>query len=293
MVLARQAHRSLFSGQRVFAWNAARRWSRRIASVLFLLAFLGAQLQLVGCGTREPAPVDSRDGSGPVPAGQYRVRDGDTLYSIAFRRGIDFKSLAQWNRIPPPYRIYAGKLIRVEPPHGQGGKVSATESQPKKAGVSSRAAAPASPKVAAAKPAVAGTSAQASTSKKSGSGLKWQWPIKGRVVQGFRRGDRTRQGIRISGRAGQQVNAAGSGTVVYSGSGLKGYGNLIIVKHDNNYLSAYGFNRRLLVSEGQRVKRGQGVAEVGKATSGEYLLHFEIRRNGIAEDPLKYLTGTH
>jgi lipoprotein NlpD len=293
MVLARQAHRSLFSGQRVFAWNAAGRWSRRIASVLFLLAFFGAQLQLVGCGTREPAPVDSRDGSGSVPAGQYRIRDGDTLYSIAFHRGIDFKSLAQWNRIPPPYRIYAGKLIRVEPPRGQGGALTATKSRPKNTGDSARKAASASPKASAAKPKVAGASSQASISKKSASGVNWQWPLKGKVVQGFRRGDRTRQGIRISGRAGQQVKAAGGGTVVYSGSGLKGYGNLIIVKHDNNYLSAYGFNRRLLVSEGQRVKRGQGVAEVGKAANGDYLLHFEIRKNGIAEDPLKYLPGTH
>jgi lipoprotein NlpD len=293
MVLARQAHRSLFAGQRVLAWNGGGRWSRRIASVLFLLAFLGAQVQLVGCGTREPAPVDSRDGSGSVPAGQYRIRDGDTLYSIAFHRGIDFKSLAQWNKIPPPYRIYAGKLIRVEPPHGQGGRATASTSQPKKTGASARTAGSASPKAASAKPKVAGATSPASTSKQSGSGLKWQWPLKGKVVQGFRRGDRTRQGIRISGRAGQQVNAAGSGTVVYSGSGLKGYGNLIIVKHDNNYLSAYGFNRRLLASEGQRVKRGQGVAEVGKTANGDYLLHFEIRKNGIAEDPLQYLPGTH
>ncbi len=261
--------------------------------VLFLLALLGAQLQLVGCGTREPAPVDSRDGSGSVPAGQYRIRDGDTLYSIAFHRGIDFKSLAQWNRIPPPYRIYAGRLIRVEPPQGQGDKVTATKPRPKTTGASSRTAAPSSPKASTAKPKVAGAVSQASTNKKSGSSVNWQWPLKGKVVQGFRRGDRTRQGIRISGRAGQQVRAAGSGTVVYSGSGLKGYGNLIIVKHDKNYLSAYGFNRRLLVSEGQSVKRGQGVAEVGKAANGDYLLHFEIRKNGIAEDPLKYLPGTH
>jgi len=86
--------------------------------------------------------------------------------------------------------------------------------------------------------------------------------------------------------------AAASGTVVYSGSGLKGYGNLIIVKHNNDYLSAYGFNRRLLVDEGARVKRGQKLAEVGQASSGEYLLHFEIRRSGTAEDPLRYLPGS-
>jgi lipoprotein NlpD len=95
--------------------------------------------------------------------------------------------------------------------------------------------------------------------------------------------------VRIAGRAGQPVAAAEGGTVVYSGSGLKGYGNLIIVKHNNEFLSAYGFNRRLLVKEGQRVQRGQSVAEVGQAAGGEYLLHFEIRRNGVATDPLAYL----
>jgi lipoprotein NlpD len=109
------------------------------------------------------------------------------------------------------------------------------------------------------------------------------------VKQTFRKGDRTRQGIRIAGRLGQPVLAAEAGDVVYSGSGLKGYGNLIIVKHNDKYLSAYGFNRRLLVKEGERVNRGQRVAEVGQASSGAYLLHFEIRREGTAVDPLDYL----
>jgi lipoprotein NlpD len=113
--------------------------------------------------------------------------------------------------------------------------------------------------------------------------------LKGKVVQRFRSGDRTRQGVRIAGGEGQQVCAAESGTVVYSGSGLKGYGNLIIVKHNDIYLSAYGFNRRLLVNEGAQVRRGQVVAEVGNAANGKYRLHFEIRKNGSAVDPLKYL----
>jgi len=109
------------------------------------------------------------------------------------------------------------------------------------------------------------------------------------VVQRFRSGNRTLQGIRIAGRSGQKVVAAESGTVVYSNSGLKGYGNLIIIKHAKGYLSAYGFNRRLLVREGARVKRGQGIAEVGQASDGAYRLHFEVRRNGTPVDPLRYL----
>ncbi|NCC27375.1 MAG: peptidase M23, partial [Gammaproteobacteria bacterium] len=122
------------------------------------------------------------------------------------------------------------------------------------------------------------------------SGVAWAWPLEGSLMQRFSVGDRTRQGIRIRGRAGEQVKAAGDGQVVYSGGGLKGYGNLIIIKHNDKYLSAYGFNRRLLVAEGDRVKRGQAVAEVGQAVDGGgYLLHFEIRRDGTAVDPLLYL----
>jgi lipoprotein NlpD len=122
--------------------------------------------------------------------------------------------------------------------------------------------------------------------------LRWQWPLSGRVVHGFRAGDRTRQGVRIAGRAGQPVAAAEGGTVVYSGSGLKGYGNLIIVKHNSRYLSAYGYNRRLLASEGDRVKRGQQLAEAGQSADGQPLLHFEIRRDGVAVDPLVYLPAS-
>jgi lipoprotein NlpD len=122
------------------------------------------------------------------------------------------------------------------------------------------------------------------------TGVAWAWPLKGSLVQTFSDGDRTRQGIRIRGRAGEQATAAADGQVVYSGGGLKGYGNLIIIKHNDKYLSAYGFNRRLLAAEGDRVKRGQAVAEIGQAVEGGgYLLHFEIRRDGAAVDPLLYL----
>ena len=119
--------------------------------------------------------------------------------------------------------------------------------------------------------------------------MRWRWPLQGKVVQGFRGGDRTRQGIRIAALPGQKVLAAESGTVVYSGSGLKGYGNLIIVKHNDNYLSAYGHNRDLLVSEGDQVTKGQKIAAMGRANNGKPLLHFEIRRNGKPVDPLRLL----
>jgi lipoprotein NlpD len=109
------------------------------------------------------------------------------------------------------------------------------------------------------------------------------------VLQGFRAGDRTRQGLRIGCRAGDAVRAAAAGHVVYSGSGLKGYGNLIILKHNKTYLSAYGFNRRLFVREGDSIKRGQAVAECGQGPQGAYLLHFEVRRDGASVNPILYL----
>jgi lipoprotein NlpD len=250
------------------------------------LAFVLIALVLSGCSSSGPAPVVSRERHGPAPAGFYRIQSGDTLYSIAFRRGLDYRALAQWNGLATPYRIYSGRLLRVEPksgaPTADGGRIAkpTRKKAPEKEPV----------KVAKAKPgpkrSTAGSKSAASSS------LKWQWPLRGEIVQTFRRGDRTRQGIRIAGRSGQGVLAAEGGTVVYSGSGLKGYGNLIIVKHNEAYLSAYGFNRRLLVTEGQRVKRGQRVAEVGQASGGAYLLHFEIRKDGAAKDPLRYLPGS-
>lgn len=256
-------------------------------------------LGLSGCGSTGPAPVDSRDGSGPVPAGYYRIREGDTLDTIAAQRKLGVETLAGWNDLRPPYRVDVGKLLRVDPPGGLGGSTGAGPKVRSAAKPAASAAAgakkparnPSPPAKTATPGAVAPkvVASKAAEPKASASGLGWRWPLDGRVVKTFRQGDRTRQGIRIAGRAGQQVAAAESGTVVYSGSGLKGYGNLIILKHNDNYLSAYAFNRRLVVAEGQRVKRGQGVAEVGQAPGGEYLLHFEIRRNGTAVDPLRYL----
>jgi lipoprotein NlpD len=250
--------------------------------IFYALAALFLVLTLSGCGSTGPAPV--YDGHGPAPAGYYRIRRGDTLAKIAHRNKVGYETLARWNKLVPPYRIYAGNLLRVDPPRGGSGATKSSEARTAKTRKKSGSGSGATVKTSA------GTSKPTKNSGgKAASGLRWRWPLDGKVVQTFRSGDRTRQGIRIAGRPGQKVLAAESGTVVYSGSGLKGYGNLIIVKHNNSYLSAYGFNRRLLVNEGTRVKRGQGLAEVGQASGGEYRLHFEIRRNGTAVDPTRYL----
>ncbi len=245
-----------------------------------LLAAVLVALVLGGCAGGGLAPVDDR-GYGPAPAGFYRIRSGDTLSEIAERRRISMRKLAAWNDLGPPYPLYAGQLIRIEP--ARGGSSSAS---------TRKVVARSSPK------ASAKTSAQVSASAKPGSsaqasGVNWAWPVRGPVVQSYRSKDRTRQGIRISAAVGTPVAAAADGKVVYSGSsGLAGYGNLIIVKHRSNYLSAYGFNRRVLASEGASVKRGQQLAEVGKAADGQPMLHFEIRRDGATVDPLLFLPAS-
>jgi lipoprotein NlpD len=264
--------------------QAAQPWPAAICRALrqlrVLITLVSAAL-LAGCGAGGLAPVDSRDGYGPAPPGYYRIRSGDTLSEIAERKRVRLRTLAVWNDLAPPYVIIAGDLLRVEPPDGRSrpARSASRRTASRSAGARDSRVVKTSARTSA---AVAGASA-------ASSGISWTWPVKGPIRQDFRDGDRTRQGVRIGVAEGTPVVAAADGTVVYSGSGLKGYGNLIIVKHNASYLSAYGFNRELLAREGERVKRGQRVAVAGRAANGEGLLHFEIRRNGVAVDPVRFL----
>jgi lipoprotein NlpD len=259
-------------------WPAA--ICRALRQLRVAITLVSAAL-LAGCGAGGLAPVDSRDGYGPAPPGYYRIRSGDTLSEIAERKRVRLRTLAVWNDLAPPYVIIAGDLLRVEPPDGRSrpARSASRRTASRSAGARDSRVVKTSARTSA---AVAGASA-------ASSGISWTWPVKGPIRQDFRDGDRTRQGVRICVAEGTPVVAAADGTVVYSGSGLKGYGNLIIVKHNARYLSAYGFNRELLAREGERVKRGQRVALAGRAANGEGLLHFEIRRNGVAVDPLRFL----
>lgn len=264
---------------------------RTRALLAALLVALLVALLLGGCAGGGLAPVDDR-GYGPAPAGFYRIRSGDTLSEIAERRRISMRKLAAWNDLGPPYPLYTGQLLRIEPPRGGGSgstrKVVA-RSSPK---ASAKASAKPSTKTSTKTSAPASASAKPGSSARA-SGVAWAWPLSGPLVQGYRSSDRTRQGIRIAAAAGTPVAAAADGEVVYSGSsGLAGYGNLIIVKHSPRYLSAYGFNRRVLASEGASVKRGQQLAEVGQAADGQPMLHFEIRRDGATVDPLLFLPAS-
>ena len=211
------------------------------------------------------------------------VRPGQTVYRIATENGITALDLALWNDIPPPYTIRPGQSLRLYPRDGHepAAKVTASAS----------AATPVKPGTTVIPPTanpVAATSPKPAPTSFSNT-LEWRWPADGVVVSGFAAGDPTRQGVDIAGKAGQPVRAAADGVVVYSGSGLVGYGELVIVKHNDQWLSAYGHNRARMVNEGALVKAGQQIAEMGRSGATRDMLHFEIRYNGKPVDPQTYL----
>ena len=238
------------------------------------------------------APAAART---PVTSGQYIVRRGDTLYSIAFRFGWDWKALAARNGIAPPYTIQVGQAIQF------GGRAPAQPSVAKNTPVvaPSVATKPArfhpllvrrylpSPHRLRPRPRPHPAAARLRRCGVCGGG--WAWPASGSLIGRFASNGSLNKGIDIAGQLGQPVLAASGGTVVYAGSGLRGYGELVIIKHNETYVSAYGHNRRLLVREGQQVKVGQSIAEMGSTGTDRVKLHFEIRRQGKPVDPLQYL----
>ena len=204
----------------------------------------------------------------------HRVQPGETLYSISWRYGLDYREVADWNDIQSPYTIFNGQLIRVSPPSVQAQKNAAIHSPARAAPVVN------APVASAIRHPLPTTESAA---------IKWLWPVQGRVKQTFSKTDLGRKGIDIVGILGQPIRAAAAGNVVYAGSGLLNYGKLIILKHDDNYLSAYAYNRTLLVAEGDKVVAGQHIADMGNKTNGEAMLHFEIRYDGRPINPLKFL----
>lgn len=221
---------------------------------------IAAVLMLAGCG-------------GHI---YHKVEPGETLYSIGWRYGHDYKTIAKWNGIAAPYVISKGQVIRVAPP-GPDGEKSTHVTKSKQ---------PTANKVGKL------TDKRESRSSKPYAKVKgWQWPTKGKVVRRFSAKSSVRKGIDIAGKDGQEIYAVSSGKVVYSGSGLVGYGRLIIIKHNRTFLSAYGHNRRLMVKEGDRVKSGQVIAEMGSSgtAANSPMLHFEIRRDGKPVNPMRYL----
>jgi len=270
--------------------------------IAFALQFLLPCLLLNACtsGVRAPvvSPEDSRQKPSAEPARQkprqtagkdadfYIVKKGDTLYSIAWNYGHDYREVADWNNISAPYVIYPGQKISLAAP-------ARKKAQPLTPGPIVSRDKPVSGKAPGKKPAAADKAPERETpveknNRRNLKGpLQWAWPARGRIVNSDT--PISKKGIDIAGSPGQVVNAAGEGEVVYSGSGLLGYGRLIIIKHNDMYLSAYAHNSKLLVSEGDYVRAGQNIAHMGQTSKGMTLLHFEIRKNGEPVNPLKYL----
>ncbi len=217
--------------------------------------FLAVALLVTACG---PSSLWDQP-----PQDQHIVRSRETLFTIAWRYGKDHHDLARWNNLGDGSLIYPGQVIRLS------GTPASTATRTT---------------TATSKPA---SSPRPET--KTQPALKWAWPTRGRIVADFDGGTNGGTGLSIAGRAGQAVRADAAGRVVYSGGGLIGYGQLISVKHNDTYLSAYGHNASLLVNEGDNIKKGQRIATMGEGPGQEPRLHFEIRRNGTPVNPRQYL----
>jgi len=224
----------------------------------------------------------------------HYVKRGETLYSISFQYGQDYRDVAYWNGIRSPYTIYPQQKLRVYalpsgvappslPPITNLPAEETRSSNPNKVPDTRQAVKHNTPQIDAKRPPPLPVISQPSAK------LAWVWPAEGKLLRTFSQKDSSRKGLDIGNRSGSTVRAAASGSVVYSGSGLARYGNLIIIKHNDSYLSAYAHNRKLLVKEGQTVKAGQPIAEMGDTGSEQVMLHFEIRYNGNPVDPMRYL----
>lgn len=270
--------------------------------MLRLIKILIACGVLAGCAANNNmAPVHDHSRQVSNRVGYHVVSKGETLFAIAFRYGLNYKTLAAYNRINPPYTIYPGQKLYLNAAGGAS-PVTSVAPAPASSGASVAVATPVAPSAPLRAGAPYSSPSSSSRSKTptpaanpvaaapagiSSSG--WQWPLRGTIITTYAASQGLSKGIDIAGRLGESVLAAGSGTVVYSGSGLRGYGNLLIIKHNETFLSAYGHNDKLLVKEGETVKAGQKIAEVGSSGTDKVMLHFEIRRNGAPVDPMQYL----
>jgi lipoprotein NlpD len=265
-----------------------------------------------------------------APAGHYMVKRGDTLYSIALEHDADYRDVAQWNRLDDPTKISIGQALRVTPPEGQpavqigaargaapldarplegasaappGQGDGATKISPKalrlpysdqnlallQQGDTAAASAAAVPKPAAPAASVASTAPKPAAMDRDPEAIDFIWPAKGGLLAGF--AEPGSKGVDISGKPGDPVVAAAAGQVLYTGTGIRGFGKLIVIRHEGGFSSVYAHNREILVKEGQSVARGQKIAELGDTDADRPKLHFEIRKSGKPVDPLRYLPG--
>lgn len=268
------------------------------AGIWVLLASM-AVVAMSGCATKgRPAPVEDRTSGASAAVvqalpgaenmgkpGYYTVKPGDTLIRIGMDHGQSWRDLVRWNSLGNPNLIETGQVLRVIPPNQDTGVVvrpvlssAPVQATPASAVASAPTVSTASKATNAAAPAAPDSAEET---------LLFKWPTRGNLLAGF--DEVKNKGLDIAGKVGDPVLAAADGRVVYAGSGLRGYGNLIILKHNNTYLTAYAHNQTLLVKEDQVIKQGQKIAEMGNSDADQVKLHFEIRRQGKPVDPAKYL----
>jgi len=265
---------------------------------------------LFGCSSREtPAPVVGISSSAPlkdrvknsIQGAEYTVKKGETLYSISWRANTDVRHIAKLNNISPPYRIFPGqKILLTSKNSKKSSKASHSKTLTKNSTNNSTLTSEKGSKkvLASSKKQAYGKNVRVQkTSKKvakpsakfSQKVKRWQWPVKGKVIEYFSNQVQGNKGLNIAGRRGTNIKAAAEGKVVYAGNALRGYGKLIIIKHNDDYLSAYAHNDRILVKEQQKVNSGDVIAKMGNTDADQVMLHFEIRFRGKSVNPLKYL----
>ncbi|AZG08775.1 LysM peptidoglycan-binding domain-containing protein [Pigmentiphaga sp. H8] len=281
-----------------------------------VLLWTGCALVLAACGTAPrtvpvvdrttpakqpggPAATAGRESSRLIDADTYIVKRGDTLIRIALDHGEDWRDIAQWNSLEDPNQIRPGQVLRVTRPGSTAAKPadngvaqvtpvpapSQSASRPLGTPAPAPTTPPATPEPVA--PPATPVTPPAARNDPASERVEWGWPASGKIIENFH--ETRNKGLDIAGAPGDPVLAAGDGKVVYSGSGLRGYGQLIIIKHNNTFLSAYAHNRAMLVKEGQAVRRGQKIAELGSTDAESPRVHFEIRRQGRPVDPAGYL----
>lgn len=247
-------------------------------ALLYLLLFA----LLSGCSNSPYVPLEDRYRAGaPVTQGVHTVRKGETLFAIAWRYHRDYKQLARINGIKRPYRIYPGQKIQLS-----NYAKNVTKANKKQTSVPGSSQTQRYKKTANdAKP----IQEKVANQRDKRVNIAWRWPARGSVLNHFSSRGKVNKGITLAGKRGDPVFAAASGEVVYSGDGFVGYRNLIVIRHSKTFLSAYAHNNRLLVKEGQQVKAGEKIAEIGSTGATRDQLYFEIRSNGKPVDPMRYL----
>jgi lipoprotein NlpD len=269
-------------------------------NALPLALVLAASLGLAGCAAHKPAPVVDRSARtpsqaskpgapAPQPAAQsaaegfYAVKRGDTLYSIALEHGADYRELAQWNSLDDPAKIRVGQQLRVRPPEDRAVEIG----RPRIFGRVEGRPLESAPLAGAHPPPAASGAKTVDEPRAEAAALQFIWPARGKVIAGF--AEPRNKGIDIDGKLGDPVVAAAAGRVTYIGSGIPGLGKLVVIKHDNGFITVYAHNRDIVVKEQQSVARGQKIAELGNTDADRPKLHFQIRKGAAAVDPMRYL----